>query len=80
MIHLAGVGFPPNDKELCKILGLCNQGQIPATFGEKVDLDEYNTLLENSTLGLRLSYDHDLERVLVREGCTISHGTTRACL
>lgn len=71
------VGFPPDDEGVSTLIGYCNKGILPAHFGENVSIEKYNDWLLNKEDGLRVSYDGDKRKVLLREGCYQSHGTTR---
>ena len=71
------VAFPPDEEGVSTLIGYCDKGHLPAYFGRDVSLEKYNDWLLNKEDGLRVSYDKDRRKVLLREGCYRSHGTTR---
>ena len=71
------VAFPPDEEGVSSLIGYCGKGNLPAYFGEEVSVEKYNDWLLNKEDGLRVSYDKDKRKVLLREGCYRSHGTTR---
>jgi len=71
------VAFPPDEEGVSTLIGYCDKGELPAYFGGDVSLEQYNDWLQNKEDGLRVTYDVDKKKVLLREGCLRSHGTTR---
>jgi len=71
------IGFPPDKEGISTLIGYCDKGVLPAYFGEEISLEKYNDWLLNKEDGLRVSYDKAKRKVLLREGCYQSHGTTR---
>lgn len=74
------VAFPPDKEDVSTLIGYCGKGALRAYFGQNVSMDDYNKWLLNKEDGLRVSYDEDQQRILLREGCFLSHGTTRRYL
>lgn len=76
-IEEIGVPFPPDDDDVSKLIGFCDDKKLPVAFGKNVPLEKYNDWLGHSETGLRVAHDMHRKYVILREGCALSRGTTR---
>ena len=76
-LKVVDVPFPPVDTDVSKLVSYCDNEKLPVAFGKNVPLEKYNDWLGHSETGLRVSYDMQHKYVILREGCAMSHGTTR---